>query len=52
LTAHNDNLECALEASAPEQLDDLKNVLESHLDRFAFREAPLTFVWNDGPTDT
>lgn len=34
-----------IEATAPEQLTALKGVVSSHLDRFAFREAPLTFDW-------
>jgi Uncharacterized protein conserved in bacteria len=47
LEAHADILECRLEASAGAQLDALKGVVASHLDRFAFREAPLTFDWRD-----
>lgn len=34
-----------LDASSPEQLEALKGVVASHLDRFAFREAPLAFDW-------
>ena len=45
LQAHEDNLECRLEASADEQLEALKGVVARHLDRFAFREAPLRFDW-------
>jgi hypothetical protein len=45
LLAHESDLECRLEASAPEQLEGLKDVVARHLDRFAFREAPLTFAW-------
>ena len=45
LTAHNDNLECRIEASAEGQLEALKGAVARHLDRFAFREAPLTFDW-------
>lgn len=47
LTAYEDALECRLEASVAEQRDALKGVVSSHLDRFAFREAPLTFDWRD-----
>src|SRR5262245_6450843 len=43
LQAHADALECRLEASAAGQLDALKRAVARHLDRFAFREAPLTF---------
>ena len=47
LRAHADSLECWLEASAAEQLEGLKDVVARHLDRFAFREAPLPFDWQD-----
>jgi uncharacterized protein len=40
-------LECRIDASVAGQLDGLKGALARHLDRFAFREAPLTFVWHD-----
>ena len=40
-------LECRIEASEPGQLAALKPVVERHLDRFAFREAPLAFDWQD-----
>lgn len=38
-------LEVRIEASEAEQLARLKDVVANHLDRFAFREAPLTFNW-------
>jgi hypothetical protein len=47
LTAHDDSLECRIDASAAGQLDGLKSALARHLDRFAFREAPLPFDWKD-----
>ncbi len=47
MTAQKDTLDCTLSASVAEQLDTLKGVTERHLDRFAFREAPLTFDWVD-----
>ena len=47
LTAQADALECRIEASAEEQLDALKGAVARHLDRFAFREAPLAFDWRD-----
>src|SRR5688572_24363170 len=47
LKAEVDALECRLEASAEAQREALKGVVSSHLDRFAFREAPLTFNWRD-----
>jgi len=48
MAAHPDALDCRIEASAPGQLDGLKGAVERHLDRFAFREGPLTFDWKDG----
>lgn len=34
-----------IEANSPEVLERMKGVVSSHLDRFAFREAPLSFAW-------
>ncbi|WIM09368.1 DUF2218 domain-containing protein [Enhydrobacter sp.] len=48
MQAHGDGLDCRLEASAPGQLEALKGAVARHLDRFAFREAPLAFDWRDG----
>ncbi|HEX8840185.1 MAG TPA: DUF2218 domain-containing protein [Sphingomicrobium sp.] len=39
-------LDVRIDASSAEQLEGLKGVVARHLDRFAFREAPLTFDWN------
>jgi hypothetical protein len=47
LKAEQDGLECRLEASAEAQRETLKYVVARHLDRFAFREAPLKFDWQD-----
>ena len=47
MQAHDDGLECRLEASAAGQLDALKGAVARHIDRFAFREAPLAFDWQD-----
>lgn len=44
-TAQAETLLVRIEASVEEQLDRLKEVVARHLDRFAFREAPLTFEW-------
>ncbi len=38
-------LEIRVDASSDEQLEGLKGAVARHLDRFAFREAPLTFDW-------
>ena len=45
LQARDEALEVVVDASAPEQLEGLKGAVASHLDRFAFREAPLQFDW-------
>ena len=45
LRAGESGLEVLIHASAPEQLAGLKGAVASHLDRFAFREAPLQFDW-------
>ena len=46
-TAHPDALECRIAASEPGQLEGLKGAVARHLDRFAFREAPLAFDWSE-----
>jgi uncharacterized protein len=48
MEAQEEALLCRIEASAPGQLEGLKGAVARHLDRFAFREAPLTFDWVDG----
>lgn len=40
-------LKVTIDASSPEHLDAMKGVVARHLDRFAFREAPLPFDWHD-----
>jgi hypothetical protein len=45
LHATESALEVRLEASEERQLDGAKGAVASHLDRFAFREAPLQFDW-------
>jgi hypothetical protein len=42
-------LECRLTASAREQLEVLKAVIARHLDRYAVREGPLRYDWQDRP---
>ncbi|MEY2927761.1 MAG: hypothetical protein RL367_2238 [Pseudomonadota bacterium] len=39
------SLAVRIDASSPEQLEGLKGAVARHLDRFAFREAPLAFDW-------
>ncbi|HEY6980255.1 DUF2218 domain-containing protein [Reyranella sp.] len=48
MQARAGDLECRLQASAEGQLEALKGAVARHLDRFAFREAPLSFDWRDG----
>jgi uncharacterized protein len=45
LKAHERALEVRVNATAPEQLEGLKDAVANHLDRFAFRDAPLAFDW-------
>ena len=41
-------LDVRIDATSAEQRDNMKGVVARHLDRFAFREAPLSFDWRDG----
>jgi len=47
LTARPDHLEATLTPTGYADLDRLKTVVEDHINRFAFREAPLAFVWTN-----
>ena len=40
-----DALTVRIDASSAEQLEGLEGTVARHLDRFAFREAPLAFDW-------
>ena len=40
-----DALQVTIEADEGEAIERMKGVVASHLDRFAFREAPLRFDW-------
>lgn len=51
LEAHENALQVRLRTSAPGQLEGLKGAMERHLDRFAFREAPLAYHWRDDPAE-
>lgn len=44
--ALEDALAIRIDASSVDQLEGLKGVVARHLDRFAFRESPLTFDWS------
>ena len=39
-------LEVTIDGEGSEEVERLKGVVASHLDRFAFREAPLRFDWS------
>jgi hypothetical protein len=41
-------LDVRIVAPDAETLERMKGVVSRHLDRFAFREAPLPFAWRDG----
>jgi uncharacterized protein len=43
--ADKEALSVTVEAETPEVLERMKGVIATHLDRFAFREAPLVFDW-------
>ncbi len=39
------DLEVRIEASCQDQLEAIKGAVQRHLDRFAFKEAPLAIAW-------
>jgi hypothetical protein len=39
-------LKVTIEGEEAEEVERMKGVIASHLDRFAFREAPLKFDWS------
>jgi len=48
LAAEDKALVVTVEAAEEETTTRIKDVVARHLDRFAFREAPLPFDWQDG----
>jgi hypothetical protein len=48
MEASQDALLVTIETADEETLERMKSVVASHLDRFAFREAPLPFHWSAG----
>ena len=48
LDATAEGVAIRIDASADGQLQGLKGAVERHVDRFAFREAPLNYEWRDG----
>lgn len=47
MDAGSEALDVRIEAGDAETLERMKDVVARHLDRFAFREAPLPFDWKD-----
>ncbi|MCF1472822.1 DUF2218 domain-containing protein [Agrobacterium vitis] len=45
MTCDEAGLTVTIEAASEDLLERFKDVVSSHLDRFAFREAPLPFDW-------
>ena len=48
MRADSEALDCVLTVPESEDAERMRGVVASHLDRFAFREAPLTFDWREG----
>lgn len=49
MRADSATLDVVLTVPAAEDSERMREVVASHLDRFAFREAPLTFDWREAP---
>ena len=45
MRADSETLDVGLTVTDGEDVERMRGVVSSHLDRFAFREAPLTFDW-------
>ena len=48
MRADSETLDVELTVPPGEDVGRMREVVSSHLDRFAFREAPLTFSWRSG----
>ena len=48
MRADSESLDVVLTVPADGDVARMREVVSSHLDRFAFREAPLTFDWREG----
>ncbi|MBW4330792.1 DUF2218 domain-containing protein [Stakelama sp. CBK3Z-3] len=46
MAARNDGIDITLLTDDQEKDEVMRGVIERHLDRFAFREAPLDFDWS------
>jgi len=49
MRADSETLDVVLTVPDGDDVDRMREVVSSHLDRFAFREAPLTFDWVTTP---
>jgi len=47
--AREDGIAIRLSSPSDESDDRMRGVIAAHVDRFAFREAPLAFVWERMP---
>lgn len=47
MTAHKGGIGITLTTADEEENIRMRGVIERHIDRFAFREAPLNYEWND-----
>ena len=47
MTAHHDGIAITLTTADKERNEHMRGVIERHIDRFAFREAPLTYEWKE-----
>lgn len=47
MTARHDGIAITLVTGDRERNEHMRGVIERHLDRFAFREAPLTYEWKE-----
>ncbi len=48
MKADSESLDVVLTVPGEDDVARMREVVSSHLDRFAFREAPLTFDWREG----
>lgn len=47
MTAHHGGIGITLTTADMEENVRMRGVIERHIDRFAFREAPLTYEWKE-----
>ena len=49
MTARKNGIAITLSTANREENERMRGVIERHIDRFAFREAPLNYEWSDQP---